>query len=125
MGRSPRSAVLTSALAIGFFQVIGSFGAADNQPDRRAIDAVALALVLAGPLALAWRDRWPLVAVVVAVAAADLYIGLGYPFGPVFVSAVVALFAAVQAAPPGHLVTGRRRLRRVRRRLPPRPPVRR
>ncbi len=79
MGRSPRSAVLTSALAIGFFQVIGSFGAADNQPDRRAIDAVALALVLAGPLALAWRDRRPLVAV--AASAAELYIGLGYPYG--------------------------------------------
>ena len=79
------------------FQVVGSFGAADNQPERRAIDAVALVLVLLGPAALAARDRWPLVAVAVSVAAADLYIGLGYPYGPIFLSVVVALFAAVQA----------------------------
>ena len=97
MGPRPRSAILLSALAVGVFQVVGSFGAADNQPDRRAIDGVALVLVLLGPLALAWRDRWPLVAVAVAAGATDLYIGLGYPYGPVFVSAVVALFTAVQA----------------------------
>ena len=97
MGLKPRSAILAGALGIALFQVVGSFGAADNQPDRRAIDAVALVLVLVGPLALAWRDRRPLVAVAVAAGAADLYIGLGYPYGPVFVSVVVALFAAVQA----------------------------
>jgi signal transduction histidine kinase len=97
MGSRSRSAVWISALAIGIFQVVGSFGAASNQPDRRAIDGVALVLVLLGPAALAWRDRWPLVAVVVAVGAADVYIGLGYPFGPIFVSVAVALFHAVQS----------------------------
>lgn len=97
MRRWPRVAVWATALGIGIFQVIGSFGAADNQPDRKAIDAVAVALVVLGPAALAWRDRWPLVAVVVAAGAADVYVGLGYPFGPIFVSVVVALFVAVQA----------------------------
>ncbi|HEX7275892.1 MAG TPA: hypothetical protein VF244_00820, partial [Acidimicrobiales bacterium] len=86
-----------TAAAIALFQVVGSFGAADNQPDRKAIDALALVLVLAGPAALAVRDRWPLAAVAVSVAAADVYIGLGYPYGPIFVSVAVALFAAVQA----------------------------
>jgi signal transduction histidine kinase len=85
-----------SALGIGIFQVVGSFGAAQNQPERRAIDGIALALVLLGPAALAWRDRWPLAAVVASVGAADVYIGLGYPYGPIFVSVVVALFGAVQ-----------------------------
>jgi signal transduction histidine kinase len=89
--------VWASALAIGLFQVVGTLGAADNQPDRKAIDAVALVLVLLGPAALAVRDRWPLIAVAVAMAAAGVYIGLGYPYGPVFVSVVVALFTAVQA----------------------------
>jgi len=86
-----------SAVGIAIFQVVGSFGAADNQPERRAIDAIAIVLVLVGPVALAWRDRWPLVAVVVAGGAADVYIALGYPYGPVFVSVVVALFVAVKA----------------------------
>jgi signal transduction histidine kinase len=95
--RWPATSVWASALAIGAFQVIGSFGAADNQPHRNGIDALALALVLLGPLALARRDRWPVLAVGVAAAAADVYVGLGYPYGPVFVSVVVALFIAVQA----------------------------
>ena len=83
------------------FQLVGSFGAAGNQPDRRSIDALAVLLVVAGPLALAWRDRWPLVAVAISLGSVDVYIGLGYPYGPIFLSVVVALYAAVQ--------TGRRR----------------
>ena len=54
--------MLLSALGVGVFQVVGSFGAANNQPDRKAIDALAVVLVLVGPVALAVRDRWPLVA---------------------------------------------------------------
>jgi signal transduction histidine kinase len=97
MGLRTRSTVWLTAFAIGAFQVMGSYGAAENQPDRRPIDLVALVLVGLGPLALAWRDRWPLAAVGVSVAAADVYVALGYPYGPIFVSVVVALFTAVQA----------------------------
>jgi len=97
MGLKPKSAVWLSALGVGLFQVVGSFGAADNQPERRAIDGLALVLVLLGPAALAVRHRWPLAAVAVATGAAVGYIGSGYPYGPIFVSVVVALFAAVQA----------------------------
>ncbi len=86
-----------TALAIGLFQIVGSFGASHNQPDRRAMDAFAVVLVLLGPAALAGRDRWPLASAGVAVAAADVYIGFGYAYGPIFVSVAVALFAAVQA----------------------------
>ncbi len=86
-----------TALGIGLFQVVGSFGAADNQPERKAVDALALLLILAGPAALAVRDRWPLAAAAVAIAAADLYVACGYPYGPIFVSVVVGLFVAVQA----------------------------
>ncbi len=95
--RLPRRAVLLSALGVGAFQLVGSFGAAHNQPDRKAIDVLAVVLVLVGPASLAVRDRWPLVALSASVLAADVYIGLGYPYGPIFVSAAFALFAAVQA----------------------------
>jgi signal transduction histidine kinase len=98
--RSHATVVLT-ALGVALFQVVGSFGAAGNQTDRRSIDAVAIVLVLAGPAALATRDRWPLGAAAVSMAAAAVYLARGYPFGPIFVSVVVALFVAVQ--------TGRRR----------------
>jgi signal transduction histidine kinase len=89
--------VWLSALGIALFQVVGTFGAAEDQPERRAINALALVLVLLGPAALARRDRWPLVAVAVALGAANVYVGLGYPYGPIFVSVAIALFHAVQA----------------------------
>ncbi|MGH9022148.1 MAG: sensor histidine kinase, partial [Acidimicrobiia bacterium] len=66
MSPSSRHAAWVSALAIGLFQVVGSFGAADNQLDRKDIDAIAVFLVLLGPAVLAVRDRWPRLAVVVA-----------------------------------------------------------
>jgi len=88
---------VVSALGIGLFQVVGSFGAAQNQPARKGVDALALLLVLAGPIALAWRDRRPLPAVVVAMVAADVYIGLGYAYGPIFLSVAVALYTAAVA----------------------------
>src|SRR5205085_2973367 len=97
MASKARAAVWLTALGIGLFQVVGSFGAADNQPERKAIDSLALVLVLLGPAALARRDRWPVAAAAIAVGAADAYVGLGYPYGPIFVSVVVALFAAVQS----------------------------
>jgi signal transduction histidine kinase len=98
MRPSSRTAVWLIAVGIAVFQLVGSFGAAHNQPERKGIDALALVLVLLGPAALAVRDRWPLGAVAVAAGAADLYVGLGYPYGPIFVSVVIALFNAVQHA---------------------------
>jgi signal transduction histidine kinase len=94
--RMSRRGVLLSALGVAIFQVVGSFGAASNQPDRKSIDVLAIVLVLIGPVALAWRDRWPLGAVGAAIVAADVYIACGYPYGPIFVSVAFALFAAVQ-----------------------------
>jgi signal transduction histidine kinase len=85
-----------SAIAIAAFQLIGSFGAASNQPERRGVDALAIVLVLIGPLALARRDRWPFAAAGFAIAAADVYVARGYAYGPIFVSAVVGLVVAAQ-----------------------------
>ncbi len=97
MASSARLFVWLSALVIGIFQVAGSIGAAGEQTDRLPLDAVAFALLIAGPAALAFRDRWPLVAVAVAVAATSIYVWYGYPYGPIFVSLVVAIFSAIQA----------------------------
>lgn len=90
---------VATAAGLAVFQVVGSFGAAENQSDRRAMDLVAVVLVLIGPAAAALVARWPLAAAAAALGAADVFIGLGYPYGPVFASAIVCLFAAVQVAP--------------------------
>ena len=60
MRSTSRGAIVLTALAVGVFQVAGSFGAANNQPDRKGIDVLAVVLLLVGPAALAVRDRWPL-----------------------------------------------------------------
>ena len=90
----PSLRALALAASIGFLQVVGSFGATEGQPDRRALDAVAIALLLVGPAALAVRERWPHGAAVVAAAASAVFIGRGHAYGPVFFSPVVALFLA-------------------------------
>jgi signal transduction histidine kinase len=93
----PKFAIWASALAIAVFQIGGSFGAAGEQPDRLGIDGWAVALLILGPLALAVRDRWPLLGAAIPLAAADLYLGHGYPYGPIFISVIVGLFYGILA----------------------------
>ena len=83
-------------MALAVVQVVGSLGASRAQPDRRPIDWLAVALLLAGPVALGLmtRSRVPAVTVVVGVATGT-YLVLGYPYGPVVLSLVVALVSAV------------------------------
>jgi len=91
----PPLAIWASAVVVAVIQVAGSFGAAHDQPKRLAIDAVGVALLLAGPAALGVRTRWPLVGAGGPILAADLYLGRGYPYGPVFLSVIVGLVYAV------------------------------
>jgi signal transduction histidine kinase len=94
--RWPRSAIVLSAIGIAIFEVVGSFGAAsDHDTGRYGMDALAIVLILLGPLALAVRDRWPLGALAVCLGSAAVYVGLGYVYGPIFLSIVVALIYAV------------------------------
>src|SRR5690242_11049869 len=97
MHPSHRFAIVGSAAVVGFIQVAGSFGAAHEQHGRLAIDALGVALLVAGPLALAVRDRWPLLGAIVPLLAAEVYIGRGYPYGPIFLSVIVGLVSAVLA----------------------------
>jgi signal transduction histidine kinase len=83
-------------VVLAVIQLVGSLGAAQAQPGRRPLDLLAVALLLTGPVALALmtRTRVPAVTVVVGAATAT-YLVLGYPYGPVVLSLVVALAAAV------------------------------
>lgn len=89
--------MVLSALVIGFIQVVGSMGASQNEPDRRALDAFAFFLLLVGPLFLTVRDRRPVLALGVTVVAVDVYLWSGYPYGPIFFGLIVAIFSAVGA----------------------------
>ena len=92
MGRLP---VFVLPLVVGFIQLVGTRGAAVTQPEREPLDGVAIALLVAGPLVLLARRRHPVSVLGVVLAVTLVYFGLGYPYGPVFLSVVVALAGAV------------------------------
>ncbi len=93
---SPTWPALGLSVVVGAFQIVGSIGAGDNQPDRQPVDVVAAALLLVGPIALAFRRRHPVPALIATLTATLIYMALGYPYGPVFVSLVIAFFTTVR-----------------------------
>ncbi|MBT2422020.1 sensor histidine kinase [Streptomyces sp. ISL-22] len=98
--RAPRRPWRSTAL-ITAFVVAGSHFAAQGQDDRAALDLFARALLLVASGLLLWRRRYPVAVAFGSAVAATVYLGAGYPYGPVFVDVAVACFNAI--------VTGHRR----------------
>jgi signal transduction histidine kinase len=85
-------------LLVAILQVGGTAAAGHNQPERWSLDALGVALLLAGPAALLVRRRWPEVSLAVAFSAALAYWLTDYPRGPAgFPALIFALFNAVLA----------------------------
>ncbi|MEU2448470.1 sensor histidine kinase [Streptomyces sp. NPDC012765] len=95
--RTGRGPAWRSALLVAVFAQIGAGWAAHAQSGRMPLDGFARLLLLLGPALLVVRHRYP-VAVVYGVSVVTLvYVGAGYPYGPVFLSLALACFAAVVA----------------------------
>ncbi|WSM03094.1 sensor histidine kinase [Streptomyces sp. NBC_01718] len=78
--------------------MIGSSVAARGQLGERApLDLFARALLFVAVAVLLLRRRHPVLAVFVSAAAAMIYLGAGYPYGPVFLAVAVGCFSAVVA----------------------------
>jgi signal transduction histidine kinase len=88
---------LALPLAVGAFTVIGTTFASRGQPDMRPLDALGIMLLLVGPAALGVRRWHPVAGLALAATALAVYLGAGYPFGPVFLAPVMALCFAVTA----------------------------
>ncbi|MFE9567853.1 sensor histidine kinase [Streptomyces sp. NPDC006692] len=86
-----------STIAITVFVLVGSNFAAHVHSGRVPLDGFARVLLLAGCGVLLVRHRHPVVAAFASSAAALVYLGAGYPYGPVFLSVAVGCFAAVTA----------------------------
>ncbi|MEU3784895.1 sensor histidine kinase [Streptomyces sp900129855] len=87
-----------STVAVTVFVLVGSNFAAHAQEGQRAsLDAFARVLLVVACGLLLWRRRHPVAVVFGTAAAAALYLGAGYPYGPVFLTVAVACFAAVVA----------------------------
>jgi signal transduction histidine kinase len=90
--------VFVVPLVVGFFQLMGSSGADANMAYPHVpLDILAYALLVAGPVALLFRRRLPAATLSVVMTVTVLYLLRGYVFGPVFLSTVVAIVAAVTA----------------------------
>jgi signal transduction histidine kinase len=85
------------AAFVGFLQVAITLSIAHSQEGREGIDAIAVALLLTGPAALAFHSRAPLAVLAVAMAAAVVYWSLDYPRGPIVLAPIAAFFTAVIA----------------------------
>jgi signal transduction histidine kinase len=86
---------LAIALGVGVVQVIGTYGAAQGQHEREPLEALAILLLVAGPVALIGRRRFPVAVYALVFGATLAYALLGYPRGPIFLSLLVAFFTVV------------------------------
>jgi signal transduction histidine kinase len=83
------------ALSTGVLQVVFTLLASQHLRGRLPLDALGLALLVAGPVALLGRRRWPLATLLAVAAVTVLYFALGYPFGPAWLALLVAFWTAV------------------------------
>src|SRR5258708_19637717 len=83
------------ALIVGAIEIVGTRFAGQNQPDHRALDAVALALLAAGAAALVFRRRYPGWVLIFALGITLLYVLLDYPKGRNFLAMTIAFYTAV------------------------------
>ncbi|WP_374106173.1 histidine kinase [Streptomyces sp. BV286] len=86
-----------STLLLTLFVLVGSNFAAEGQPEREQLDALARVLLLAGTLLLLWRQRYPVLVMYGTSASALVYFSVGYPYGPIFLTVALACFSAVVA----------------------------
>ncbi|MFF0267378.1 sensor histidine kinase [Kribbella sp. NPDC004536] len=101
LGTRVRRYTLPVVLAV--FCVVGTFGAARGQTDRHQPDALMVVLVLISALALFWRSTHPVPVLWVIVGATLFYMLREYPWGPVIIPFVIAVFTTIRL---GHRVAG-------------------
>ncbi len=78
------------AVALALFALAGTGGAGQDQPQAAPLDAWTYALTtLAAAALVPWR-RHPLAVFVATSALVAVYLGVGYPYGPIMITAAVA-----------------------------------
>jgi signal transduction histidine kinase len=79
-------------LAVAVLVSLGTGLAATSQDQVRPLDAGAIVLVTLAALGLGWRRCAPVVALSVVVTLVSGYLLLGYPYGPIQLCMVFAMF---------------------------------
>ncbi|GGW28537.1 two-component sensor histidine kinase [Streptomyces griseoloalbus] len=85
-----------STMLLTAFVLFGShFADQAQEGERVALDPFGRVLLFVSGAMLLWRKRHPVPVVFGTVAAVLVYVGAGYPYGPVFVTVAVACFGAI------------------------------
>ncbi|MFI1914469.1 sensor histidine kinase [Nocardia sp. NPDC020380] len=82
------------AVAVGAIQLLGGTLANRHGNVLRELDPLGYALLVAGPLLLAVRHRYPVPVFYGTLTAAVAYLLVGYGYGPVFISLVIGFLSA-------------------------------
>jgi signal transduction histidine kinase len=85
---------LAIVVPVAFVQVVFTFGAAYGQRETERINALTIVLVLASAIALTWRRSHPIWVLGGVYALLTVYFVLHNPYGPIFLSLVIALLNA-------------------------------
>ncbi|WP_433531944.1 sensor histidine kinase [Micromonospora sp. CA-263727] len=85
------------ALVLVVFGLFGTAGAAARQ--GVPVGPAAYALVVATALTLAVRRRWPLLTLATGTLTVVVYLLLGYPYGPILLSFLVAVYTVAAHRP--------------------------
>ena len=93
LGDTALAAVLT---LVG---IVGTTFAGNPSRVEVPIDARGFALVVTAAVVLAVRRRWPLAVLAVVTVCASVYLILGYAYGPVLISFMIAVYTAARHAP--------------------------
>ncbi|MFC7243845.1 sensor histidine kinase [Catellatospora aurea] len=101
----PQLADTLFALVVGVLVIGCSFPTQSEQPDRLRLDTTALALLALGALALVVRRRWAVLACTVTFAVVTVFIGAGYPYGPLFLYVMITVYSLAAWRGTGWSVT--------------------
>ncbi|MDQ1021587.1 sensor histidine kinase [Streptomyces afghaniensis] len=95
--RAPRWPWRSTALVTVFVLVGSNFAAHGQAGERAALDPFARVLLLVAGALLLWRKRYPVAVVFGTAGAVMVYLGAGYPYGPVLLTVALACFSAIVA----------------------------
>jgi signal transduction histidine kinase len=95
--RRARARWLVLPVVLAIVQIVGSYAAHRGQPERRALDAVAVVLLVLTAATAAWLRSRPVPALVACAVLTLGYMLAGYPYGPVTLTFLIALFWNIQA----------------------------
>ncbi|MEV6587042.1 sensor histidine kinase [Streptomyces acidicola] len=85
-----------STLLLTVFVLVGSNAAARFQEGEHAsLDSFGRVLLFLGSGMLLWRQRYPVLVAFGTAATATVYLGAGYPYGPVFLTVALGCFSAI------------------------------